>query len=125
MPKTSTTGENLTLMQQEIDKLVLGHCPRPFHIRGVLQSSIPCAQKRRLISPSHRLKSPEQIYNERTFPNGKFNVLETPLKSKRLYGQIRPEGRLSNGGCSPTLATVPSVHLARPIFFSSEPYRSD
>jgi hypothetical protein len=110
IPKTSTTGERITLMQQEIDKR---QCPRPTHIRGDLQSSILCAQEKRLISPSHRLKSPEQIYNERIFPNGKFNVLETSLKSKRLYGQIRHEGRLSNGGCSPTLATVPSVYLAR------------
>ena len=91
-----------------------GYNPRTSHAHGVLQSSISSTKERRLISPSHRLKSLEQIHSERTFPNGKLNVHKAPLKRKRIYGQTRPKRRLPNGGRSSRVTEVPSVRLARP-----------
>ena len=91
-----------------------GYNPRTSHAHGVLQSSISSTKERRLISPSHRLKSLEQIHSERTFPNGKLNVHKAPLKRKRIYGQTRPKRRLPNGGRPSRVTEVPSVLLARP-----------
>ena len=91
-----------------------GYNPRTSHAHGVLQSSISSTKERRLISPSHRLKSLEQIHSERTFSNGKLNVHKAPLKRKRIYGQTRPKRRLPNGGRPPRVTEVPSVRLARP-----------
>ena len=91
-----------------------GYNPRTSHAHGVLQSSISSTKERRLISPSHRLKSLEQIHSERTFPNGKLNVHKAALKRKRIYGQTRPKRRLPNGGRPPRVTEVPSVRLARP-----------
>ena len=91
-----------------------GYNPRLSHAHGVLQSSISSTKERRLISPSHRLKSLEQIHSERTFPNGELNVHKAPLKRKRIYGQTRPKGRLPNGGRLSRVTEVPSVRLARP-----------
>ena len=90
-----------------------GYNPRTSHAHGVLQSSISSTKEKRLISPSHRLKSLEQIHSERTFPNGKLNVHKAPLKRKRIYGQTRPKRRLPNGGRPSRVTEVPSVHLAR------------
>ena len=73
-----------------------GYNPRTSHAHGVLQSSISSTKERRLISPSHRLKSLEQIHSERTFPNGKLNVHKAPLKRKRIYGQTRPKRDLES-----------------------------
>ena len=91
-----------------------GYNPRTSHAHRVLQSSISSSKERRLISPSHRLKSLEQIHSERTFPNGKLNVHKAPLKRKRIYGQTRPKRRLPNGGRPSRVTEVPSVRLARP-----------
>ena len=91
-----------------------GYNPRTSHAHGVLQSSISSTKERRLISPSHRLKSLEQIHSERTFPNGKLNVHKASLKRKRIYGQTRPKRRLPNGGRPSRVTEVPSVRLARP-----------
>ena len=91
-----------------------GYNPRTSHAHGVLQSSISSTKERRLISPSHRLKSLERIHSERTFPNGKLNVHKAPLKRKRIYGQTRPKRRLPNGGRPSRVTEVPSVRLARP-----------
>ena len=90
-----------------------GYNPRTSHAHGVLQSSISNTKERRLISPSHRLKSLEQIHSERTFPNGELNVHKAPLKRKRIYGQTRPKRRLPNGGRPSRVTEVPSVRLAR------------
>ena len=91
-----------------------GYNPRTFHAHGVLQSSISSTKERRLIPPSHRLKSLGQIHSERTFPNGKLNVHKAPLKRKRIYCQTRPKRRLPNGGRPSRVTEVPSVSLARP-----------
>ena len=91
-----------------------GYNPRTSHTHGVLQSFISGTKERRLISPSHRLKSLKQIHSERTFSNGKLNVHKAPFNRKRVYGQTRPKGRLSNGGRSSRVTEVPSVRLARP-----------
>ena len=92
-----------------------GYNPRTFHTHGVLQSFISGTKERRLISPSHRLKSLKQIHSERTFSSGKLNVHKAPFKRKRVYGQTRPKGRLPNGRRSSRVTEVPSVRLARPI----------
>ena len=85
-----------------------GYNPHTSHTHGVLQSFISGTKERRLISPSHRLKSLKQIHSERTFSNGKLNVHKAPFKRKRVYGQTRPKGRLSS-----RVTEVPSVRLAR------------
>ena len=91
-----------------------GYNPRTSHTHGVLQSFISGTKERRLISPSHRLKSLKQIHSERTFSSGKRNVHKAPFKRKRVYGQTRPKGRLPNGRRSSRVTEVPSVRLARP-----------
>ena len=89
-----------------------GYIPRTIQSRGLLQPPIPGPKKRRICSPCNRLKSAQQIHNERTLPNGKPNVHKAPAMPKRLHGQIRPERRLPNGGDPPTVATVSSIYLA-------------
>ena len=91
-----------------------GYNPRTSHTHGVLQSFISGTKERRLISPSHRLKSLKQIHSERTFSNGKLNVHKAPFKRKRVYGQTRPKGRLPNSRRSSRVTEVASVRLARP-----------
>ena len=102
-------------MQQEITKLVEKGAITPVHPTPMgFYSRLFLEPKKGLISPSHRLKSLEQIHSERTFPNGKPNVHKAPLKRKRIYGQTRPRRRLPNGGRPPRVTEVPSVRLARP-----------
>ena len=73
-----------------------GNYPRKIFPDRILQPHVLNPEEGRLISPSYRSQSAEQVHKKRTLPDGKLAMRKTNYKSTGCYGQVRSQGRLLN-----------------------------